>query len=186
MNRFRKGKLNMPAFDDYLAQNANTLAKGMDNAPSGKALRDLISAASESEAYKKAAAVYNLTLNDDVRVNDKYQVNIDWDCSEHDCLTPSDDMKVVHLSIKRLDKQAIMDYRDLMTIKDELVGEDYEALMLYPARSREVDTSNQYHLWIPMLKDDEPVVIPFGWDDDRVVWDESKMGATQRPFKTEE
>jgi hypothetical protein len=55
--------------------------------------------------------------------------------------------KGVHLSIRRNDREAIHDWRDLQRIKNELVGPETEAVEIYPAESRMVDTSNQYHLW---------------------------------------
>jgi hypothetical protein len=41
----------------------------------------------------------------------------------------------------------VHDWRDLQRIKNELVGPECEAVELYPAESRLVDTANQYHLW---------------------------------------
>ena len=81
-----------------------------------------------------------------------------------------------------------MDYRDLMTIKDKIVGEEFEALMLYPARSREHDMANQYHLWIPTTNEfhwqlGKPLAIPFGWNCGRRVFTESKLGGKQRSFE---
>tara|TARA_E500000081_G_scaffold104897_1_gene106288 strand:+ start:80 stop:628 length:549 start_codon:yes stop_codon:yes gene_type:complete len=135
---------------------------------------------------KSLVEAYHLALKDDIRVNDTYQVAIDWDSEENGALSPMKECKVIHLSIKRLDKNPIMDYRDLMTIKDKLVGEEYEALMLYPSRSREHDMANQYHLWIPTERvSGKPMGIPFGWSCGRRVFNESKFGATQRLFKEE-
>jgi len=54
---------------------------------------------------------------------------------------------MVHLSIKRRDREIIRDWRDLQEIKNELVGPDCEAVELFPDETRLVDTSNQYHLW---------------------------------------
>ena len=56
-----------------------------------------------------------------------------------------DDM--VWLSIKRKDKEPCKDWRDFMDIKNQLVGEEHEAVELYPAKQRVVDTANQFHLW---------------------------------------
>ena len=56
-----------------------------------------------------------------------------------------DDM--VWLSIKRKDKEPCRDWRDFMEIKNQLVGEEHEAVELYPAKKRIVDTANQFHLW---------------------------------------
>ena len=53
----------------------------------------------------------------------------------------------VHLSIKRIDQEPVHDWRDLQRIKNELIGPDCEAIELYPAEDRRVDTANQYHLW---------------------------------------
>ena len=52
------------------------------------------------------------------------------------------------LSIKRHDKGIIRDWRDLMRIKNALVGEEAEAIELFPAMSRLVDSANQYWLWV--------------------------------------
>lgn len=53
----------------------------------------------------------------------------------------------VHLSIKRIDQEPVHDWRDLQRIKNELIGPECEAVELYPAEERRVDTANQYHLW---------------------------------------
>jgi hypothetical protein len=69
-----------------------------------------------------------------------------------------------HLSIKRNDKAPIMDWRDLQDIKNKLVGPEHEAIQLFPAESRCVDSANQYHLWAFMKhgKGHAPK-IPIGW-----------------------
>lgn len=36
---------------------------------------------------------------------------------------------------------------DAQRIKNELLGDEYEACELYPAESRLVDGANQFHLW---------------------------------------
>jgi hypothetical protein len=54
----------------------------------------------------------------------------------------------VHLSIKDHDRSARHDWRDLQRIKNELVGPEFEAIEIYPAESRLVDTANQYHLFV--------------------------------------
>jgi len=55
---------------------------------------------------------------------------------------------IAHLSIKTPDKQARHDWRDMQRIKNELCGPECEAVELYPAESRVVDTANQYHLFV--------------------------------------
>lgn len=53
-----------------------------------------------------------------------------------------------HLSIKDQDNSARHDWRDFQRIKNELCGEQYDALEVYPAESRLVDTCNQFHLYV--------------------------------------
>lgn len=87
--------------------------------------------------------------------------------------------EMIHLSIKRNDRQTIHDWRDLQRIKNELVGSQNEAVELYPAESRLTDTANQYHLWVLA---DPNIQFPFGFDEGRLVSDNSVDGSVQRPF----
>ena len=115
-----------------------------------------------------------------------------WDKQQHDVLYLSELYQVAidkhvshgfagclvwHLSIKRRDRQPIMDWRDLQAIKSQLCGAEREAVQLFPAESRVVDTSNQYHLWVFMKG---MPMVPLGWTTAMAV-DESKAGAVQRP-----
>lgn len=87
--------------------------------------------------------------------------------------------EMVHLSIKRIDNEPIHDWRDLQRIKDEIVGPENEALELYPARSRVVDTANQYHLW---CLSEPGKMIPVGFSTG--MRDQFQGGgAAQRPFE---
>ena len=111
----------------------------------------------------------------DIYVNDGYQVNVrklpeGWEW----------------LSIKRKDKEAIHDWRELQEIKNKLCGEEREAVELYPSESRLVDSSNQFHLWV--LPEGEK--FPFGYGDRLVVKGhdehiEGKGGSKQRDFENE-
>lgn len=85
----------------------------------------------------------------------------------------------VHLSIKRNDKQPVHIWRDLQEIKNQLVGEECEALELYPAESRKVDTACQYHLW---CHNDPTFRFGIGFNDGRIVSDESIAGSTNNPI----
>ena len=87
-----------------------------------------------------ATAKYDRSRMLSVWMNNRYQVNI------YKFERPKDWPPMVHLSIKRLDKEPIHDWRHLQRIKNELVGANCEALELYPAEDRVVDTANQYHL----------------------------------------
>lgn len=89
---------------------------------------------------------------------------------------------LIHLSIKRIDQKTFIPYRDKMRIKDALVGAECEGVELLPARSREMDTANQYHLWIV---DSSSFRFPFGWAT-RCVSDISINGAVQEPWPPDE
>lgn len=111
----------------------------------------------------------------DIYINDRYQVNVrklkeGWEW----------------LSIKRKDKEAIHDWRELQEIKNKLCGKEREAIELYPSESRLVDSSNQFHLWV--LPEGEK--FPFGYGDRLVVTGhdqhiEGKGGSKQRAFENE-
>ena len=70
-------------------------------------------------------------------INNLYQVSVDEDIGG-----------ALHLSIVRRDRRPIRDWRHLQRIKNEIAGPDREAVEIYPAESRLVDTNNQYHLWV--------------------------------------
>jgi hypothetical protein len=108
--------------------------------------------------------------------NSRYQVHI------HRMKAKNDAPDLLHLSFKRLDSGIFIPYRDKMRIKDELIGSEYEAIEIYPARSREVDSANQYHLWII---DDSTYRFPFGFST-RMVTEESVDGSTQEPWPKNE
>lgn len=63
-----------------------------------------------------------------------------------------------HLLIARRDGKPIHEWHTLQRIKNTLVGPEFEAVELYPAQSRLIDTGNVYHLWVFL---DQP--IPFGY-----------------------
>lgn len=106
-----------------------------------------------------------------VVINSRYQVNF------YTYTSPVGEG--IYLSIKHRDKSIVRDWRDLQRIKNELLGPEIEACELFPAESRLVDTSNQYHLWcLP-----EGQQFPFGFHDRRCVVDGiGSCGSVQRPF----
>ena len=89
------------------------------------------------------------------------------------------------LSFKRYDKEAIHDWREIQEIKNKMCGEEAEAVELYPAESRLVDTSNQFHLFV--LPEGEK--FPFGYGDRCVVKGHDDYdgtgGSKQREFENE-
>jgi len=109
---------------------------------------------------EQAKQYYNEMYNCEVWKNDLYEVrvfrgsNADW--LVHEKLWQG---SMDYLSIKRIDKKAIHDWRHLQLIKNELVSEHREAIELYPKESRLMDTANQYHLFV-FPKD---YTIPLGW-----------------------
>lgn len=73
-------------------------------------------------------------------INDLYQVQVTRHGPEHHGL--------VQLNIRRRDGKPIFrDWRHFQQIKNELLGNECEAVEIYPAESRLTDTSNKYHLW---------------------------------------
>lgn len=85
------------------------------------------------------------------------------------------------LSIRRRDRGTVRDWRHLQRIKNELVGENYEGMEMYPAEDRLADNANQYHLFVV---DDPEFRWPWGYGDRLVTSTEAAaaLGATQRPF----
>jgi hypothetical protein len=116
--------------------------------------------ASARKLQKEARRLLRDEVNNaEVWINDLYQVS--------KRLLDAPDMpdgKIWHLSIKRRDRMPLHDWPDLQRIKNELVGHEYEALELYPAESRRVDASNQYHLWVLTVPVTE-ARIPVGWNN---------------------
>jgi hypothetical protein len=144
-----------------------------------------------AEEYQKAHPEANVTfegikkkihdeMNDvPIFLNDKYQVQV-RDAKWGEGLPEDQQMDMIWLSIKRIDKGTIHDWRELQQIKNEIVGEQNEAFEIYPSEDRKVDTSNQYHLWV--FKD-PTIKLPIGFFSGRSVSNILDYGATrQRPF----
>lgn len=103
--------------------------------------------------------------------NSRYLVSMDW------ILFEGLDVPVIHLQIESNTHLAIHDWRDLQRIKNELVGHDEEAIEMYPAESRLVDTSNAYHLrCVP------GAALPFGCLQ-RMVSESGCRDGVQRPWE---
>jgi hypothetical protein len=103
--------------------------------------------------------------------NDKYQVAV----------LPVPEITgeiMIHLSIKRLDKEPIRDWRELQKIKNAIVGTECEGVELYPAESRLVDSANQYHIYCFV---DPEYRFPFGMQQ-RFVTEKEYGGTKQRKF----
>ena len=92
--------------------------------------------------------------------------------------------RIAWISIKRTDRAPIHDWRDLQQIKNLVVGKEVEAVEVYPAESRLVDTSNQYHLWAFI----DGYTLPFGYVERLVMVPDNPDGSNngsrsrQRPW----
>lgn len=88
---------------------------------------------------------------------------------------------LIHLNIRRRDGAPILrDWRHFQQIKNEMIGEECEAIELYPAESRKVDASNKYHIWGYA---DPTWRFPIGMKDRDVDYaDGNTPGTRQRPL----
>jgi hypothetical protein len=121
--------------------------------------------------------LYDKIKRDALYLSDQYQVAIDKE-PEHGFAG----MVLWHLSIKRIDKAPIMDWRDLQAIKTQLCGAEAEAIQLFPAESRIVDTANQYHLFVFMKYGSHHLPrLPVGWQTGMVT-ETPGASARQRGF----
>lgn len=89
-----------------------------------------------------------------------------WTNGTYDCFVKHH-VDVTHLSVKRLDRAPLRNWRHFQQIKNEVCGEEREALEIYPAESRVADNANQYHLWVLP----EGASIPLGFESGMVVVD---------------
>jgi hypothetical protein len=98
-------------------------------------------------------------------INDQYHVILDKECDDPRLVgTHLLDYPLWNMRIYRLDSAKIHDWCILQDIKSKIVGDEFEALELYPARSRHMDEGNCYHLWILAPREGEttPPKIPVG------------------------
>lgn len=80
------------------------------------------------------------------------------------------------LQICRADGGSVVDWRHLQEIKNAVLGENWEAVEIYPAESRLKDTSNARYLWASSS------ALPFGLPGGRFVLDAHEAIAPQRPL----
>lgn len=116
----------------------------------------------------------------EVWMNDTYTVFVRRSCMT---LPPEENdnkpITLTWLSIKRNDKEPCRDWRDFQWIKNQLVGEECEGAELFPAESRMVDMSNQYHLWV---FDDPETQFGFGFHEGRQISEIPMDNGKQRPW----
>ena len=73
---------------------------------------------------------------------------------------------LIHVCIRRHDGQECKNWKDHQQIKSELIGPECEAVELFPAESRLIDTTNEYHLWV---NPNPGYRFPFGFSWNRFV-----------------
>lgn len=104
-----------------------------------------------------------------------------WSNGEYECWVErdvSDDEGtegMIWLSIKRMDRAPVHNWRHLQQIKNEVLGPEWEAVELYPAESRLADNANQTHLWAVNTR------LPFGFQAGLVTFGDDAENFTQDP-----
>ena len=156
----KRSELNLPPPKQHLEETVKqhkALYKCANKKLTGKQVR------------KRAKKAIKELLKDEIWVNNLYQVNVD-----------RTDKHWTHLSIKRLGKETLQGsaWQHFQWIKNQLVGEEYEGVELYPAESRLINTANQYHIWV--MKHPFPeAFVPCGWNEGRVTYSKSNHGSKQ-------
>ena len=123
-----------------------------------------------------AKDLYNERMGDCWK-NDLYTVLVNKGLNIPADMNPQREEDLVWISIRRNDREPIINWRDKQAIKNQLLGEECEAVEIYPAESRLVDTSNQYHLFGYANGDR----LQFGFQQ-RAVCDISFLKSKQEPF----
>ena len=89
----------------------------------------------------------------------------------------------IRLSFKRQDGTAVHDWRDCQRIKNELVGEDWTGIEIYPPESILVDTCNQ---WFLFCVPDGEARFPFMFQERLVTEAPNGPYGSQRPWPKNE
>jgi hypothetical protein len=153
----------MAMADDLLAQPPEFFEPFLGKNPSWEQVKDLVD--QQVKGRLEEVIWLNELYQVAVRPADLIDANGGWPA-------------LIHLSIKRRDRRPIHDWRDLQEIKNQIVGPEHEAIELYPAESRRVDSANQYHLFV--LKDAK-IRFPFGFQS-RYVTDVPFSKSVNRPL----
>lgn len=105
----------------------------------------------------------------EVWTNDRYTVNVRRQQGNLG--------ELIHMSIHDHDRSSRHDWRDLQRIKNDIMGPEGEAIEIYPAESRLVDTANEWHLWGIV-----GMAWPFGYQERLVSEDGVSIGGKQRSW----
>lgn len=121
----------------------------------------------------KAKKLLRQLLSEEQWVNDLYNVAVSKKTQGGILMTV--------MAITRHDKGPVHNWRHFQLIKNDIIGEDAEAIEIYPSESRLVDTANTYWLYgFPKGR-----LLPFGMHDLRNVSGPEVAaitGAVQEPF----
>jgi len=116
---------------------------------------------------------------DEVWLNNQYEVHLEFMDKE------KGKDGLVWLQLKDIvTKEARHDWREMQRIKNEIMGDEREAVELFPAESRLVDTSNQFHLFVMPVGEQ----MGFGYGYREIAkghndFVRGKGGSRQRPFE---
>ena len=150
----------------------NPLVPGIVNRPPVKEfLRDMVA---QGVSRADAKAYYAELPDSEIWHNEAYVVIVTRELDR--ALNPDQIPGLVWLSIRRQDREPVRDWRDMQTIKNQLLGPECEAVEIYPAESRLVDAANQFHLF---GFTDPSMRIPFGFPT-RGVTDSTVSRSKQR------
>lgn len=129
--------------------------------------------AEESYQYQKRSEKWE---------NSKYKVTFDKQCDHVHPDWPKG-LKCWYISFSMKDGGHLLDWREIQEIKNQVVGEEHEAVMLFPKDSRCMDTANQFHLYIIGDKDQE---FPIGWQCPKAISDDvGESNCKQRKLEEE-
>ena len=112
---------------------------------------------------RQAKRQFKETCKEIFYANELYQATVDyskWDAKSRE--------GYIYISLKNHKRTTNVSWQHKQWIKNDICGEEMEAMELFPAESRLVNTANQYHLWV-LDK------IPFGFNK-RIVSSADVMG----------
>lgn len=97
----------------------------------------LVPRKAEDPRYSREDAVRGASV--EIWISDRYE------CTVLDLR--KDGTRLRHLSVNRLDRRPLRDWRHLQQIKNEVCGELWTGVEFFPPEDRLVDAANQYHLY---------------------------------------
>jgi hypothetical protein len=128
------------------------MERGLLNIGSGVQWQKLVELGltkSEAKKYLRSMGKDRIWLNDLYQAAVRSRTGPGFFDESHEVGVWFDDPKMVTfwISVKRHDKEPIFDWRHMQLLKNDILGEEAEAVQVFPAESRLMDTANQYHLF---------------------------------------